>query len=209
MLPCSRNSTVNFNVYFQCLCYYRVVKLSWNNHPLFTVWAAQLTCPRTRALHFPAAHSSTNKWEFTLTPHAVAMTGTGGSAREHFWPRATSALHTQKTLQVPPLSLSSTHPFLGAVLTLQGMNFPNQPGSSSPVHFSFPAVTPVCLTYRQQSHLSPSSSPAHPTAEQEWITWQDTLKHKQCYPKEMPSTNLSDGPALQFKTKNFYLVMGH
>lgn len=180
MLPCSRNPTVNVNVYFQCWCYYRVVKLSWNNHPLFTVQRASSTThlPQNTCPAFPC---STNKWEFTLNSHAVAMSGTSGGAREHLWPRATSALYTQKTHQVPPVSLSSTHPFLGAVFVQLMLNTAAHELSKagrkflSWADFSFPAVTPVCLTYRQRSHLSPSSSPAHPTAEPEWITgssWQ-------------------------------------
>lgn len=66
------------------------------------------------------------------------------------------------------LSLGSTHAFLWSCswcLTLQGMNFPNQAEVPLLSGFSLLAVTPVCLTYRQRSHLSPCSSPAHPTAQ--------------------------------------------
>lgn len=89
-------------------------------------------------------------------------------------------------------------------LTLQGMNFPNRPGSSSPVQ-----------TFHSQlwhlSHLQATESPFTfliPCTSNSWTGVNYRLLMMR-HPEEMPSTNLSDGPALQFKTKNFYLVMGH
>lgn len=134
---------------------------SWagNNHPLFTLQREQHNSPAPE-------HVSCISLQLTLSrlwqwqgPGAVPGSTSGTAA---------SALHTQKVHQVPALSLGSTHAFLWSCswcLTLQGMNFPNQAEVPLLSGFSLLAVTPVCLTYRQRSHLSPCSSPAHPTAQ--------------------------------------------
>lgn len=172
-----------------------------------------------------------HKWDFTLSqlnPHTVAITGTTVSVTAStsemlmgiFWPLGTSAPHTERTHQVLPVSLRSTHTFLGAVFVQLMLNTAGHELSKtvkkflSCEDFSFQTVTPVCLLYKQTSHLSLSSSPAHPSQS---LTQVNLQPFRDNIPWSKNSGNLQRcllqtcliDHHFNSKQKKFFLVMGH
>lgn len=174
-----------------------------------------------------------HKWDFTLSqlnPHTVAVTGTTVSVTAStsetlmgiFWPLGTSALHTEKTHQVLPQPQEHTH-LPGCCVCAadashcRAWTFQNSQGVPLLWRLFIPNCD-TCLIYRQRSHLSPSSSPAQPTASPSQSLTQVNL---QALHDNIPWSNNSGNLQrcllqtcliehhFNSKQKKIFLVMGH